>query len=179
MSPIVCKLFFPLTQLQVEKALKNMSVLVDSIMREAQEHIDLERKAVLEAKALADNAANEEISRLQDQNAYLIRLVQNERAKSENAKDELLKHVSGLLGDFVTERDRSLREALANAVESNEKGEGAMSHFANEHVDRVELVVTRGQEFSMSLDKKGGEHKRLRDGALKAGFPAFTVMEIG
>ena len=144
-----------------------MSALVECVVREAQEHIDLERKAVLDAKVLADNVAHEEIRRLQNQNAFLVRLLQNEKAKSELAKDELIKRISGLLGEFVNERDQGLREAVSHATESNDQGDEAMARFQEEHVHYVEGVVTRGQEWYISMDKKGGEGKRLRDGALK------------
>ncbi|THH16360.1 hypothetical protein EW146_g4276 [Bondarzewia mesenterica] len=134
----------------VDKALKSMGALVETVIREALEHIEVERKSMLEAKALADTATNNEIHRLQEQN------------------DDLIKRISGLLGDFVTERDRSLREAFMDVTDSNEKGERAMASFVDQHVSKVEGVVVRGHEWSVGLEKKGGENKRLRDGALKS-----------
>ncbi|TFY60095.1 hypothetical protein EVG20_g7553, partial [Dentipellis fragilis] len=163
----------------VEKILRSMANLVEGIIREAQQHVKVENKLVLEAKAVAETAANEEIRRLQDQNAYLIRLLQSEKAKSERAKDELIKRISGLLGDFVTERDRSLREAVSDIKDSNEKAEGAMAHFADEHLQKVDSAVTKGQEWNMTLEKKGGENKRMRDGALKSLTTANNTIKDG
>jgi hypothetical protein len=151
----------------MDKAVKAMSLLVDTILREAQEHIDRERKSVLDAKALAEAAAGDEIRRLKEQNAHLARLLQAERSKSEKAKDDLIKRISGLLGDFVSDRDRSLREAFADIEEGNEKAQGALKEFSTEEVAIADGVAARGKEWALGLEKKAGENKRLRDGSLK------------
>lgn len=161
--------------LKVDKALKSMGSLIETIVREAQEHVEIERKSVLDTKVLADSAANDEIARLQEQNAHLADLLENERVKSERARDDLIQRISGLLGDFVVDRDRSLREAFTDITESNVKAEGAMASFIGEHVNRVEGVVVRGLEWSAGLEKKGGEGKRLRDGALKVRHNIFWL----
>lgn len=162
-----CPLIVPTALLQAEKALKGMSSLIESIIREAQDHIETERKAAEEAQLLASTASGEEIHRLQEQNAYLFCLLESERIKSERAKDDLIKRISGLLGEFVNERDRSLREAVTDISEGNERGEEVMTHFGEEHGKKVEAIVTRGQEWNAGLAKKSGEGKRLRDGGLK------------
>lgn len=144
-----------------------MSSLIESIIREAQDHIETECKAAEEAQLLASAASNEEIRRLQEQNAYLVSLLETEKVKSERAKDDLIKRISGLLGEFVNERDRSLREAVTDISEGNERGEEVMVQFGEDHGKTVEGIVTRGQEWAPVLSKKGGEGKRLRDGALK------------
>lgn len=145
-----------------------MAILVDSIVREAQERIDTERKIVLEASALASNAASIEIRHLQEQNARLVHLLQNERSKADLAKDQLVKRISDLLSDFVSARDRSLRDTFTEISGENEKAEACLSSFADEHLQKMENVVTRGQEWHVNLDKRAGEGKRLRDGTLKA-----------
>ncbi|KAI0035071.1 kinesin motor domain-containing protein, partial [Vararia minispora EC-137] len=152
----------------MDKAVKAMSLLVDGILREAQEHIDRECKSVLEAKALAEVAAKDEVRRLKEQNAHLARLLQAERTKSEKAKDDLIKRISGLLGDFVSDRDRSLREAFADISEGNEKAQGALASFETEHGQLVDGLTARGKDWSVGLEKKTGENKRLRDGSLKS-----------
>lgn len=152
-----------------------MSSLIESIIREAQDHIETECKAAEEAQLLASAASNEEIRRLQEQNAYLVSLLETEKVKSERAKDDLIKRISGLLGEFVNERDRSLREAVTDISESNERGEEVMVQFGEDHGKKVEGIVTRAQEWAPVLSKKGGEGKRLRDGALKVSFFLCTL----
>lgn len=147
-----------------------MSSLIESIIREAQDHIETECKAAEEAQLLASTASNEEIRRLQEQNAYLVRLLETEKVKSERAKDDLIKRISGLLGEFVNERDRSLREAVSDISEGNERGEERMVQFGEDHGKKLEGIVARGQEWGPVLSKKGGEGKRLRDGGLKVSF---------
>ncbi|KAI0062278.1 kinesin-domain-containing protein [Artomyces pyxidatus] len=152
----------------VESALNAMASLVQGVIRDAQERLTLERKSVLETKILVESATASEVRHLREQNARLVRMLQSEKAKSDRAKDELIKRVSGLLGEFVSERDRSLRESLTDITDGNTKAEGAMTLFAGDHLRRVEGVVARGQEWSADLEKKGPSSKRLRDGALKS-----------
>ncbi|KAI0054098.1 kinesin-domain-containing protein [Auriscalpium vulgare] len=152
----------------VEKALSAMATLIQTVIRETQQHLDSERKNILETKMLAETAANAEVRHLREQNARLVQLLQSEKGKSDRAKDELIKRVSGLLGDFVSERDRSLREVFADLQDGNSKAEGVMSQFAGDVTQRIDGAISRGQECSGALEKKGESSKRMRDGALKS-----------
>ena len=81
--------------------------------------------------------------------------------KAERAKDELLKRIAGLLGNFTLERDRSLREAFAEMTESNAAAEVGMEKLGKEQAQRVDAVLGKGAEWSASLTKRSGEGKRL------------------
>lgn len=152
-----------------------MSSLIDNIIREAQDHIESEHKASEEAQLLTSTAAHEEIRRLQEQNAYLVRLLETEKVKSERSKDELIKRISGMLGDYANERDRSLREAVADISEGNQRGEEVMRQFGEEHAKKIGSIATRGEVWSVELGKKGGDGKRLRDGGLKVSLPLRSI----
>ncbi|KAI0322237.1 P-loop containing nucleoside triphosphate hydrolase protein [Amylostereum chailletii] len=152
----------------MDRAINAMSQLVETIVREERENIDREHKAILEAKTLTEATANEEMRHLQEQNVYLAQLLQTERAKSDRAKDDLIKRISSLLGDFVVDRDRSLKDAFADISDGNKKAHGALAAFTDEHSQRTQGIVTRGQDRILTLETSSGENKRLRDGSLKA-----------
>ena len=61
---------------------------------------------------MANTAASEEIARLKQQNEELSRLLDRGRVDAEKAKDELVKRVSGLLADFLNERQVFLRTTI-------------------------------------------------------------------
>ncbi|KII88479.1 hypothetical protein PLICRDRAFT_161615 [Plicaturopsis crispa FD-325 SS-3] len=152
----------------VEKALKGIGSLVDAVIREAHAYVEAERASALEAKSLVNSAASAEITRLQEQNTLLTRLLEAEKTKGERAKDELLQRVSGLIGDFTAARDRSLREAMGVVQEGNREAAGSMQSFDSAHGKAIDGMVMRGSDVAMTLDKRGGESKRTRDGAIKA-----------
>jgi kinesin family protein 11 len=131
----------------------------------------------LDVKALSDEATSAEIGRLQEQNALLARLLESERMKSQKAKDQLISRISGLLGDFAAERDQSLREAFEEMHNKNLIGEGEMEKCGNENGERMVNVIRAGEDWSGSLTRRGGEGKRLRDGALKVGFHLISILE--
>lgn len=122
---------------------------------------------MLDAKAVSDEVTSAEIGRLQEQNALLARLLESERLKSDKAKDKLISRISGLLGDFTAERDRSLRDAFEEMRSRNVTGEGEMEKCGNENGERIVNVIRAGEDWGGSLTRRGGEAKRLRDGAFK------------
>lgn len=152
---------------QVEKAFKSLGAITETVLEEAQDYIETERKSLQEAKAIADSTSKTEIIRLQQQNALLNRLLESERGKAERAQEELLKRISGLLGTFVTERDRSLREAFSEMTDSNTNAEAGMVKLGKDQGERLDAVVDKGMEWSTALNKREGELKRTRDGAFK------------
>ena len=127
----------------------------------------MERKHSTEVKSLAESQAEEQIRYLKEQNAQLTRLLQHERMKSEHMKNDLTERVSGLLSEFVTERNRSLEEAFTKMKQENGRVEGTLNGFTEEYSRKADDVMTRNQELSTLLEKKGEQCKRLRDGANK------------
>lgn len=154
-------------QSQVEKSFKSLASIAETLLQEAQDYILSERKSLLEAKALTDSTSQAEIHRLKEQNVLLTRLLESEKVKSERAKDELIKRISGLLGDFTAERDRSLREAFSEMHDSNAAAEAGMVKLGEQQGQQLETVIAGGTEWAGALDKRRGELKRNRDGALK------------
>ena len=161
-------IFFINTYCQVEKAFKSLGAITETVLQEAQEYISSEQKSLQEAKALAENTSKAEIARLQQQNALLSRLLESEKTKAERAKDELLSRISGLLGNFTLERDRSLREAFAEMSESNSAAEAGMTKLGKEQTQKLDAVIGKGNEWSSTLERRAGENKRTRDGGFKA-----------
>lgn len=150
-------------------------------MQEAHDHITSEQKSLQEAKALADTTSKAEVVRLKQQNALLTRLLESEKVKADQAKDELLTRISGLLGNFTAERDRSLREAFTEMSESNAVAEAGMLKLGKEQGQRLDDVIGMGSEWSVALTRRAGEGKRTRDGAFKVrassvrGRPCLTL----
>jgi kinesin family protein 11 len=126
-----------------------------------------ERERNAEAKSMAENQAEEQIRRLKDQNAQLTRLLQHEKLKSERMKNELVERVSGLLNEYVADRDKSLEETVVAIKEKNSQAEGMLNGFTDEYSRKVDDVMKRNQELCTLIEKKGDQCKRLRDGAVK------------
>ena len=160
---------------QAEKAFKSVGSLLETIVQDSQTYIQQERQLLLDAKALSDEVTSAEIGRLQEQNALLTRLLESERVKSEKAKDQLISRISGLLGDFTMERDRSLRVAFEEMHNRNVIGEGEMEKCGNENGERIVGVIRAGEDWGSSLARRGGESKRLRDGAFKVRIAHLIV----
>ncbi|PCH38070.1 kinesin-domain-containing protein, partial [Wolfiporia cocos MD-104 SS10] len=135
----------------VETAFKSLGDFAESILSEAQDYIISERTLMQEVKALADNTTSSEIQRLQEQNALLARLLESEKHKSERARDELMKRIAGLLSDYTSERDRSLRETFSEMSESNATAEEEMVQLGVEQGQRIEDALASGRKWSAAL----------------------------
>ncbi|TFK78275.1 hypothetical protein K466DRAFT_91212 [Polyporus arcularius HHB13444] len=163
----------------VEKAFQELGVLTEAIKQEALDFISTERKTLQDAKALADNTTNTEILRLKQQNALLTRLLETERIEAKRSADALLERIAGLLGDFTTERDRSLRETFSEMTESNNAAEHEMKQLGQKQGQQLEAAVLRGSSWSEHLTKRGVEGKRLRDGGIKSVNAAKSSIRDG
>lgn len=144
-----------------------MGSLIDNIVRDAREFIVSENESIIQAKALAEVAEKTEIARLREQNALLAKLLESEKIKAEKAKGELIQRVSGLLGEFTSARDRSLREAVSYVQAGNEKAEKEMLIFGTKQGEIMEELLVQGNESAVSFEKRGADGKRTRDGSLK------------
>lgn len=120
-----------------------------------------------ESKSSADTATSAEILRLQQQNALLTRLLESEQQKTERLKEELIKNISGLLGEFIAKQDHSRREAFSEMAESNNTAEQEMTQLMQEQGQRLENAIARGRQWSVDLERRGAEGKRTRDGGIK------------
>lgn len=138
-------------------------MLTEAIKQEALDFIATERKTLQETKALADNTTNTEILRLKAQNSLLTRLLETERIQAKRSADVLLERIAGLLGDFTTERDRSLRGTFSEMAESNNAAEREMQQLGQKQGQQLDAAVARGSTWSQHLTKRGIEGKRLRD----------------
>jgi len=161
---------------QVEKALNSIAVLIQSVIHDSQEYMTVERKHSTEVKSLAESQAEEQIRYLKEQNAQLTRLLQHEKLKSERMKNDLVERVSGLLNEFVAERDRSLEDGFTKIKQENGRVESSLNGFTEEYSRKADEVLTRNQELSTSLEKKGEQCKRLRDGAYKVILGYLTFL---
>ena len=126
-----------------------------------------ERERNAEAKSIVESQAEEQIRHLKDQNAQLTRLLQHEKLKSERTKNELIERVSGLLNEYVADRDKSLEGAVVAIKEENAQAESMLNGFADEDSRKVDDVMKRNQDLGTLIEKKGDQCKRLRDGAVK------------
>lgn len=152
-----------------------MGSLIEEIVLSAREYIGSERESVLQAKALAHTAASSEIVRLRQQNTFLANMLESEKLKADKAKDELIQRVSVFLGEYTSDRDKSLREAVSQVQVENEKAEEGMQKFDTSHGELMDTMVSEGQEATVSLNKGSTDAKRTRDGALKVRFISFLM----
>ena len=147
----------------MEKAFQELGALTEAIKQEALDFIATERKTLQEAKALADNTTNTEILRLKQQTALLTRLLETARSEAKRSADALLERIAGLLEDYTSERDRSLRGTFSEMTESNTAAGHEMQQLGQKQGQQLDAAVARGSTWSQHLTKRGVEGKRLRD----------------
>ncbi|VDB83014.1 unnamed protein product [Peniophora sp. CBMAI 1063] len=152
----------------MDKAIKAMSLLVENVVREAQDHIASERASLLEAKSLSETTSANEITRLREQNTALLRLVEMQKREGAKSRDELVKSIEAQIKGAYADGERRLAERVADLTEGNDKARDALDAFKGEMGAKVDASVERGMLWAGALEKKSGENKRLRDGSLKS-----------
>lgn len=129
-----------------------------------------------EAKNLAKSTADSEVARLQQQNLLLARLLEQEKQNADRARDELIQRVSALLGDFATERNRSLKESFSEMTQSNAMAKEEMVQLGQVQGQHLDGVMTQGTEWNTSLDKRVAENKKVKEGGLKVVFSSSVTV---
>lgn len=71
-----------------------------------------------------------------------------------------------------------MRDAFEEMHNKNVIGEGEMEKCGNENGERIVNVIRAGEDWGNSLMRRGGEGKRLRDGAFKVSS-SFDVSTSG
>ena len=118
-------------------------------------------------KQLADTTSQAEIARLKQQNTLLLQLLESEKVKADKAKDDLIRQISTLLGNFTAERDRSLRETFSEMADSNLSAQEGMELLGTMQGEAIDGVVGSGQEWNESLEKSGDEFKKAQSSGRK------------
>ena len=155
--------------------LKAITSLIESVIREAEDFVNKERKSALEAKSLASKTSNAEIARLRQQNTLLTRLVESEHAASERATNEVVLQVAEILAGVDAAREERLKEVTEKVREGNDGGETDLLEFERKHNDIADNMVVRGKEVLKALEKKGAEGKKTKQAALTVG--RFIVIQ--
>ncbi|KAF8894637.1 kinesin 2 [Infundibulicybe gibba] len=152
----------------VEGAIQTLASLVETIVRGTFEHLEAQRTLINDAKVLAESTAQKEVSRLREQNEALKKMLEQESSQANEAKDELLQKVSGLLGEYTRDRQRGLTQAIDLVVASNRTTESNLKTFTGKHTAYMTGLETGADEVDDILQRRTGEGKRTRDGALKS-----------
>jgi hypothetical protein len=152
--------------------------LMESVTHETRDHIKSEGKLAMDAKSLSASTVDAEIAHLRQQNALLTQLLESERSQGERARDELVRQVSGLLGEFTAARDRGLRKVVEEVQRANDDGEKRMAEFGEMHGSRMDGIVGRGVDFSKVLERKGKEGKKATAATSKVRLPCSIGTRI-
>ncbi|EIW85175.1 kinesin-domain-containing protein [Coniophora puteana RWD-64-598 SS2] len=161
----------------IENAFMNMDQLMSSMLSDAMTNIQEDEQISSQASTTAEKMSQIEIARLQAQNTQLTKLLEAERAKSQKAKDELVKQISDLLAGFVASRDSDMCSTFGFVAHDNAKGEEEMKKHAQQHRELMAELSTRHAEAASQYRERGVEAKRTRDGALKSLGTAKTSLE--
>jgi kinesin family protein 11 len=162
-----------------EKALLSVGSILEAVVKDANEHIVKESKGAEEAGSLTTKMIATENVRLREQNERLLWLLDQERLKSEEAKGQLLEKVSGLLGEFTKERDRSLQEVFVQVKRGNDAVAGNLDAFERDYGSIAAGITSSRNNLRESLAQRTKEQKRSHDEAFSVGstFNNFHMTE--
>ncbi|ORY21377.1 putative microtubule motor [Naematelia encephala] len=136
----------------VTAVLDSTADLVDAVISTARDHLAAETQASLQAKSLAQQASESEISRLRSQNLLLANLLAEEKAKTARLRTDLIGNLTNLIVDFTDTQDKSWSGVVARVQEENEHGIGAMEHYQGE-VDAIHAqTASRAEDYQGELN---------------------------
>ncbi|KAG2020259.1 kinesin [Coprinopsis cinerea AmutBmut pab1-1] len=147
----------------IEQSVDALQAALDDIVRRAKQYLQEQRHIIAEMKESADSHAASEIARLKKENEWLSKLVDKERKQAEASKDNLIQRISGLLGNFLDERDASLRASVKDIQQKHDQhAESSGAYFAQQD-KRLSTVGDKSKVFETSLQQASREGKRKRE----------------
>ena len=154
----ICKESVDTSEKQVtllDQSIAVFNSLLESICREAQTYLKEERELLTKSNEATTRMIKEEVCRLRQQNEILARMVVDERKNSEKAKADVLQRVSSLLGDFLQQRDESLRQSVANLQRSNKEVEELLAATSKHQSKAHDEITHRNDEMGSHLHEVG------------------------
>jgi len=162
----------------LESSLTTLSTMIDDVANDVLQFAEAEKSLMQQAKILAEGASNAEIQRLRKQNQALVKLLDDEKLNAQKAQNDLLQRISGMIGDYMDERDRSLRQAVGLVHDENKRAREALSTFAADHESIMNSSHDKVVEMNSTLHEKSKECKRTSGVAFKVSLISCTEMAL-
>uniref|UniRef100_A0A8H7Y5S6 Kinesin motor domain-containing protein n=1 Tax=Psilocybe cubensis TaxID=181762 RepID=A0A8H7Y5S6_PSICU len=146
----------------LEESISILTSLLNRISRDVQIYLHDERASLTELRKLAETSTAQELQYLQRQNEILAEMLINERKAADKAKNDLLQRVSGLLGDFLQQRDESLRESVGSLQRSNAEVTALLKATCERQSDLYNNLSTTNGELQSQMgqaNEEGNEEK--------------------
>lgn len=140
-----------------------MGNLLEDLLKESRAQLELEQETDVRQTELVTHLASQEISRLKEQNAELVRLVEIERTSSQKSRDGLIKQISSLLVDFTEERDRELRELTSGVQQNNASMMDVMGSLHEEYAAIGFDASDRRKNWGNHLEGKSVDSTSTRE----------------
>lgn len=147
----------------VEQSVDALQAALNDIVLKARQYLQEQQEILTEMKENADNHTDYELSRLRKENAWLNSLVDKERQQAQASKDGLIARISDLLGDFLNERDASLRQAVGGLQQSHDAQMDVAKTYHQQQDGRLGNVGEKSKAFESSLQTASREGKRKRE----------------
>jgi kinesin family member 11 len=152
---------------EADQAIESIGNFLETLLKNTLDFITTERHQVTEVHTVASDTVKSELERLRQQNIALTKMLQDQQKESERAKEDLQQQLHVLLGDFVANRDASLRRAVGKVQKENESAQADIKTFGERHAKLMDAMHKGQTSTGSELKHRGESMKRTRDGALK------------
>lgn len=142
------------------RSLQSLQDMVSGIVQQSQEHVQSEKAKIAQVRALAEAASQREVSMLREQNALVSALLQEERTKSNAARDRLTKSITDLVMGYNAERDDHLERAIGSVQSRMTASEAHASAFLEDHNREMSGLEAAADEYGSSISERERSAKR-------------------
>lgn len=90
-------------------------------------------------------------------------MLDDERAQSERACNDLVSRVSGMLVEYTQQRDQSLRKTVDAAQSALSTSQAAWTTMSEDQGSRMDTMISLGTSTTDRLGRRKNEGKRKRE----------------
>ncbi|KAF8310995.1 kinesin-domain-containing protein [Clavulina sp. PMI_390] len=165
--------------IQVSKSIHGISGILEILNRDLKDHVEQERKSFASLNLQTETMLTAEITRLQNHNDDLEKLLRSEKASADSLRSEVIQQVTKIMTKHTDSRDASLREVAARFSAQTTEGLQGLETFRKHHGASVNAIVSDQKELVARVDVKGKETRRVRDAASRALTKLTASLEDG
>ncbi|GJJ12126.1 hypothetical protein Clacol_006367 [Clathrus columnatus] len=163
----------------MNESVEALTRVFNSIISETKKHSQEEIELTMDLRRLVAENGNAEIQRLKSQNKILSRLLQSERTKAERARNDLVQRISTLLGEFVDDRDRDLREVVSEVQNSTSQSEMALLALLQANDNNAQASSTIFSNWQAALNNHQRDNLGIQENFEQTSSVLTELFEIG
>jgi kinesin family protein 11 len=151
----------------VKQNMEEMADLYLSSLKVTRDQLTQDRKSLEDVQSITQEAMQKELGKVNDQNARLQLLLEEEKEKADGMREKMVKNISQMLVNFAQERQDSMQNAFTEINEGNAARRGQVQLYSDAHSSKLDglLESNRASRENVKEREKAAKGQKMKSEA--------------